>query len=222
MTNEIESLKVQTRKGRGPATKPTFVNTSLRLPREVVDYFIKNHPHAKQEAIRKVLTDYVNSRTTLIEGEEDEVTSSSVSAAASNHLLSSQAVELISHLADFLKINLRKCFVVNSEVDGRSTMGAIALKDYVGDLLVRFEPDTKNLYIAAKQFKDFCLVKRLNYKDFLSQLEDEGIFVGVCNKRMSKGLDMQTPAVRVLQFNTGGFDGLQGIAELAGNKDNDF
>lgn len=144
-----ESLTIQTRKGRGPATKPTLVNTSLRLPREVVDYFIKNHPHAKQEAIRKVLTDYVNSRTTLIE--EDEVTSSFVSAAASNHLLSSQAVELISHLADFLKINLRKCFVVNSEVDGRSTMGAIALQDYVGDLLVRFEPDTKNLYIAVKQ-----------------------------------------------------------------------
>lgn len=215
-----ESLTIQTRKGRGPSTKPTFVNTSLRLPREVVDYFIKNHPHAKQEAIRKVLTDYVNSHTPLIE--EDEVTSSFVSAAASNHLLSSQAVELISHLADFLKINLCKCVVVNSEVDGRSTMGAIALQDYVGDLLVRFEPDAKNLYIAVKQFKDFCLVKRLNYKDFISQLEDEGIFVGVCNKRMSKGLDMQTPAVRVLQFNTAGFDGLQGIAELAGNKENDF
>lgn len=217
-----ESLTNQKRKGRGPATKPTFVNTSLRLPREVLDYFIKNHPHAKQEAIRKVLTDYVNSRTTLIEGEEDEVTSSSVSDAASNHLLSSQAVELVSHLADFLKINLRKCLVVNSEVDGRSTIGAIALQDYVGDFLVRFEPDTKNLYIATKKFKDFCLVKRLNYKDFLNQLEDEGIFVGVCNKRMSKGLDMQTPAVRVLQFNTAGFDDLPGIAELAGNKEKDF
>lgn len=222
MTNEIESLKVQTRKGRGPATKPTFVNTSLRLPREVVDYFIKNHPHAKQEAIRKVLTDYVNSRTTLIEGEEDEVTSNSVSASASNHLLSSQALELVSHLADFLKVNVSNCFVLNSDVDGRSTTGPIALQDSFGELLVRFEPDTKDLYIAVKQFKDFCLVKRLNCKDFLSQLEDEGIFVGVCNKRMSKGLDMQTPAVRVLQFNTAGFNGLQGISELASTKHRDF
>lgn len=212
-----DSLTIQTRKGRGPAKKPTFVNTSLRLPKEVLDYFTNNHPHGKQEAIRKVLTDYVNSRTRSTECQEDVDTVSSVSTSV-NKL----SVELVSHLADFLKLNLRKCFVVNSEVDGRSTMGAIALQDYVGDLLVRFEPDTKNLYIAVKQFKDFCLVKRLNYKDYLSQLEDEGIFVGVCNKRMSKGLDMQTPAVRVLQFNTAGFDSLQGIAELAGNKENDF
>lgn len=217
MANEIQALGIQTRKGRGPAKKPTFVNTSLRLPREVLDYFATNHPHGKQEAIRKVLTDYVNSRTKSAECQEDADLVSSLPA-----VVNKQTVELVSHLADFLKNNIRKCFVVNGEVDGRSTMGVTALQDYVGDLLVRFEPDTKNLYIGAKQFKDFCLVKKLNYKDFLSQLEDEGIFVGVCNKRMSKGLDMQTPAVRVLQFNTAGFGGIQGIAELAGNKESIF
>ena len=61
MTTGIEYLKPEQKKrGRGPGKKPTFVNTSLRLPREVVDYF-ETFPN-KQVKIREVLTEYVNSQ----------------------------------------------------------------------------------------------------------------------------------------------------------------
>lgn len=61
MTTGIEYLKVEKkRRGRGPGKKPTLVNTSLRLPREVMDYF-ETFPN-KQVKIREVLTEYLNSQ----------------------------------------------------------------------------------------------------------------------------------------------------------------
>lgn len=61
MTTGIEYLKPEKkRRGRGPGKKPTFVNTSLRLPREVIEYF-EAFPN-KQAKIREVLTEFVNSQ----------------------------------------------------------------------------------------------------------------------------------------------------------------
>lgn len=48
------------RRGRGPGKKPTLFNTSLRLSREVMDYFNTNYPYSKQAKIREILTEYVN------------------------------------------------------------------------------------------------------------------------------------------------------------------
>jgi uncharacterized protein (DUF4415 family) len=62
MTTGIEYLKPEQKKrGRGPGKKPTFVNTSLRLPREVVEYF-ETFPN-KQAKIREVLANYVQTQT---------------------------------------------------------------------------------------------------------------------------------------------------------------
>jgi hypothetical protein len=62
MTTGIEYLKPEKkRQGRGPSKKPTLVNTSLRLPREVVDYF-ETFPN-KQVKIREVLANYVQTQT---------------------------------------------------------------------------------------------------------------------------------------------------------------
>jgi uncharacterized protein (DUF4415 family) len=62
MTTGIEYLKPEKkRQGRGPSKKPTLVNTSLRLPREVVEYF-ETFPN-KQVKIREVLANYVETQT---------------------------------------------------------------------------------------------------------------------------------------------------------------
>ena len=64
MTTGIEFLKPdKKRKGRGPGKKPTLHYMSLRLPKEVLDYFAQHHPHSKQAKIRKILTDYINHET---------------------------------------------------------------------------------------------------------------------------------------------------------------
>jgi hypothetical protein len=47
----------QPRKGRGPGKKPALVCTSIRLPKEVMDFF-SLFPD-KQAKMRDVLTEYV-------------------------------------------------------------------------------------------------------------------------------------------------------------------
>jgi uncharacterized protein (DUF4415 family) len=64
MTTGIEYLKPEKkRKGRGPGKKPALFNTSVRLSREVMDYFDQHHPGNKQAKIREILTNYVKSQT---------------------------------------------------------------------------------------------------------------------------------------------------------------
>ena len=63
MTTGIENLKLeQQKKGRGLGKKPALFCTSLRLSKEVMDYFNTHHPYSKQAKIREILTEYVNSQ----------------------------------------------------------------------------------------------------------------------------------------------------------------
>jgi uncharacterized protein (DUF4415 family) len=60
MTTGIENLKLeQQKKGRGLGKKPALFCTSLRLSKEVMDYFNANFAYTKQAKMREVLTDYV-------------------------------------------------------------------------------------------------------------------------------------------------------------------
>jgi hypothetical protein len=103
--------------------------------------------------------------------------------------------------------------VVNDEIDSRSSMGALPLMEPRGELLLRFEPDTKMLYIVAKKFKDFCVKAQINYKDLLKDLETAGVYKDSVNKRMAKGMKMVSPPVRALLFDTTKSEFLQVLAQ---------
>lgn len=63
MTTGIEFLKPEKkRKGRGAGKKPALFCTSLRLPKEVMDYFNTTHKFTKQAKMREILTEYVNNQ----------------------------------------------------------------------------------------------------------------------------------------------------------------
>lgn len=63
MTTGIEELKpIPKRKGRGPGKKPALFCTSLRLPKEVMEYFNTHYPETKQAKMREILTDFVQSQ----------------------------------------------------------------------------------------------------------------------------------------------------------------
>ena len=66
--------------------------------------------------------------------------------------------------------------------------------------MVRYEPDTKKLYISAKAFRDDCVEVQIGYKDTLKELKDKGIFLGAKNTRMSKGMRITSPGIHALQF----------------------
>jgi hypothetical protein len=69
-----------------------------------------------------------------------------------------------------------------------------------GELFIRYEPDTKLLWISAKAFKDFCVERQINYKDLLKELKEANVFKETINKRMAKGMKVVSPAVRALMF----------------------
>jgi len=103
-------------------------------------------------------------------------------------------------LGEFINSHMNNALVVNGEMDARSNMEAMPLWEPRGELLIRYEPDNKHLYVAAKQFKDFCVKQQVNYKTMLKELQDANVFVEGMNKRMSKGMKVVSPAVRVLKF----------------------
>jgi hypothetical protein len=90
-----------------------------------------------------------------------------------------------------------------------------------GELLIRYEPDTKELFIAAKQFKDFCVKQQINYKTTLKELGNLKIYTEGVNKRMSKGMKVVSPAVRVLKFDASATEFLQMDAFVTPNENRD-
>lgn len=52
-------MEINKRKGRGAGKKPALYCTSLRLSKEVMEYFNKHFPYTKQAKMREILTDYI-------------------------------------------------------------------------------------------------------------------------------------------------------------------
>jgi uncharacterized protein (DUF4415 family) len=61
MSNEPEAIEStpQKRRGRGPGKRPALVVTSLRLPKEVMEYFNTHFPSKKQAKMREVLSNFI-------------------------------------------------------------------------------------------------------------------------------------------------------------------
>jgi uncharacterized protein (DUF4415 family) len=65
--DNIESLKWGTERkksGRGLGKKPALVHVSLRIPKNVLDYFDQHYPYTKQTKMREILTDFINKELT--------------------------------------------------------------------------------------------------------------------------------------------------------------
>jgi len=127
----------------------------------------------------------------------------------------------VTVLGEFVNAHINNALVVNGEVDARSNLQSLPMLEPRGELLIRYEPDTKELFIAAKQFKDFCVKQQINYKTTLKELGNAKIYVEGCNKRMSKGMKVVSPAVRVLKFDASASEFLQMDAFATPNENRD-
>ena len=124
----------------------------------------------------------------------------------------------VSILGDYINYHINHTLVVNGELDARNSLSALPLLEPRGELLIRYEPDTKDLYVSAKSFKDFCVEVQINYKDTIMSLTDAGLYKESLNKRMSKGMKVASPAVRALKFNAENFEILQIDSHLASDE----
>lgn len=120
----------------------------------------------------------------------------------------------VTALGEFINAHITNALVVNGELDARTNMQAMPMLEPKGELMIRYEPDTKELFVAAKAFKDFCVRQQINYRSVLKELQQAGIFTEALNKRMSKGMRVVSPAVRALKFNAANSEFLQMDAHL--------
>jgi hypothetical protein len=110
------------------------------------------------------------------------------------------ASDVMAVVGDYINRHMQNILVVNEEVDRRTQMVMLPTLEPRGELLIRYEPDTKKMFLAAKAFKNDCVRFQVNYKDTLNQLEKKGIFLGTMNKRLSKGMKIVSPGVHSLIF----------------------
>ena len=71
---------------------------------------------------------------------------------------------------------------------------------------MRYEPDTKTIYIASTVFRDWCAEKQIPYKNLCEKLKISGLLRGRGAKRLSAGMSVSSPPIHVLEFNTEGTD----------------
>lgn len=113
----------------------------------------------------------------------------------------------LDQLGLYLNEHNRNVLVINNEIDSRTHMEQAPLREPFGELLVRYEPDTKQLYISTKHFRDWCTTNQASYKAISEKLEKDGIVSLGVKKRMAKGTKLNTPAVNTMAINTSLVDG---------------
>jgi len=104
----------------------------------------------------------------------------------------------LSHLGLFLNQHNNNMLVVNSTVDKRSGLLEVPIREPRGELITRFEPDTKHLFITVKLLREWCSENQVSYKGLVDDLNRMGACLGVMKKAMSRGSDMSTPPVSSL------------------------
>jgi hypothetical protein len=133
------------------------------------------------------------------------------------------AVSLSSTIGEYINNHIDGVLVVNGSIDARLPLAPAPILEPRGELLIRYEPDTKRMYLTVGKFKEYCVERQVNYKSLLAQLKTQGIFLDFINKRMSKGMRIVSPAVRVIELDTsaGDFINVDGYIEGIANGDRD-
>ena len=107
-----------------------------------------------------------------------------------------------SALGDYLNRHINNILVINDKVDAKSNMNPYPVMEPRGELRVRFEPDTKRLFVDYKHFREDCAKTQVNFKEFIKELEKRGALKSTKSKRMSKGMKIDTGSTYAMEIDT--------------------
>ena len=113
-----------------------------------------------------------------------------------------------------LKHNLN-ILVCNRHSSSKSGIAAAPLVNPRGPLMIRYEPDTKRLFIVRQELKNFCVSRQITFNDMLAGLNKDGAFIAEVRTRLDLGMEMQAPPVVALEFDAD----LLGVAPGLGDAD---
>jgi len=104
----------------------------------------------------------------------------------------------LSRIGMFLNEKNNNMLIINSSVDKRSGLTEAPIREPRGELMTRYEPDKKLLYISSKALREWCSENQISYKMLCEDLQKNKITTGVIKKSLSKGADIATPSVFAL------------------------
>jgi hypothetical protein len=106
-----------------------------------------------------------------------------------------------SVINEFINEHRASVLVINNEVDSRSGMEQLPIVEpKFNDLFIRIEPDTKKMFINAKQLRAYCSEQQITLKEILKGLEADKAYLGHTKKRLSKGTKVASGPVDVHIF----------------------
>jgi len=148
--------------------------------------------------------------TSLLKNNKSNATSLNTSVA---EMLSEYVTEYIS---DILRIS-------DGKKGGISGVHSPVLPEHMArnNLRGRYEPDTKRLFLRTGPLKDWCVLKQLDYNQFVDDIM-EHTGGNITNVRLGKGTNLPVPAARCLFIPMDGESGRYlGLEEEEEEQEND-
>lgn len=118
-------------------------------------------------------------------------------------------------LGEFLLGRINNTLIIKDELDRRSGLLEKPPLEPKQELMVRYEIDTKRIYVTATSFRSYCAQRSIGFRALVDRMKSSGMYLGSGVKRMSKGTQMNTPGVQTLIFdaNHPDFSPLTGYAQ---------
>lgn len=112
-------------------------------------------------------------------------------------------LESSDFLGGMLQRRFHEILVINGKKDGKTGLETAAIREPRGALTARYEPDTKLLFVVAKEYRWECNKMQLNFDESLIMHKKNGAFLGTKRKRMTAGTIISTEInVPALVFDT--------------------
>jgi hypothetical protein len=124
-------------------------------------------------------------------------------------------------LGAFLSEHINDVLVINSGISrGAGAMDA-PIREPRGKLYIRYEPDTKLIYVSKSKFRLFCVAGQLSYAGVLDAMTKQKVFLGEKKVRMGKGMALSQPEAVLIFTNKGEalFDDAEVLGEDARHTD---
>jgi hypothetical protein len=104
-------------------------------------------------------------------------------------------------LSSYMYDNINRMVIANG-MSGRTGIDAAAILSPRGnDLVMRFEPDTKLLFVSVSDLRVYCTKKAFNLVEALLPHEKSKCLLGMKHKRLGSGTQYATlPAIRAYCF----------------------
>lgn len=100
-------------------------------------------------------------------------------------------------LGDYLYRSMQNILVIDAG-DARSKTKPLPKREPKGEMLVRIEPNTKMMFLSAKQFKEYCVRYQISYSETMRKLKEKGRLVKSATYRLAKGTSVLADPVHCL------------------------